>query len=148
MYPASMCLCATMFPLKCQRTPQFHGPGPIWTYLIQHGLRHIIQVPCQVLWIVAQWSAHNGSLQFQGGTILYCRVATWNATSCCPGVQEAEPRAGLLPLPTPQKGKKPTHLSSPLKGGVKSPQPNSWYIPLWPACLRVSTIKASTTPCI
>lgn len=47
-----------------------------------------------------------------------------------------------------RKAKKPTHLSSPLKGGVKSPQPNSWYIPVWPACLRVSTIKASTTPCI
>ncbi len=43
-----------------------------------------------------------------------------------------------------RKAKKPTHLSSKqLKGGVKSCQPNSWYIPLWPAWLRVSTIKQS-----
>lgn len=27
--------------------PQLHGPRPIWTDLIQHGLRNIVQVSCQ-----------------------------------------------------------------------------------------------------
>mmetsp|Transcript_32409 Transcript_32409/g.52272 ORF Transcript_32409/g.52272 Transcript_32409/m.52272 type:complete len:229 (-) Transcript_32409:374-1060(-) len=60
-----------------QVNPQLHGPCPIWTDLIQHGLRDIVQ------------------------------VSTRNATSFSPGVQQTEPSAGLLPLPAPEESEKP-----------------------------------------
>mmetsp|Transcript_44195 Transcript_44195/g.96118 ORF Transcript_44195/g.96118 Transcript_44195/m.96118 type:complete len:207 (-) Transcript_44195:581-1201(-) len=59
-----------------QVNPQLHGPRPIWTDLIQHGLQNIVQ------------------------------VSTRNATSFSPGVQQTEPSTGLLPLPAPKESEK------------------------------------------
>lgn len=103
--------------------PQLHGPRPIWTDLIQHGLRNIVQVSCQPRAKLCPENCRQENW-FSPTQVnvsrTYCilgylknsppkrngQVTTRNATSFSPGVQQTEPSTGLLPLPAPKESEK------------------------------------------
>lgn len=148
MYLASMCLCATMFPLKCQRHLNFMGQAQSGLISSSMGCATSFKYParCCGSWLNDLLTTEACNFKVEA----FCTAEL--PLGMPPAAVQVSRRPNHVPVfshfQPHRKAKKPTHLSSPLKGGVKSRQPNSWYIPLWPACLRVSTIKASTTPCV